>query len=137
MPLAEVNAKTGVPQAYLAKVFQCLVRTGILGSKSGPNGGYFLRVKPAELTLLRVINALDDFSESAFSKCVMGQSECGDKNPCSLHHIWARSRSQMVQKLEKETIADISRMKKMTFGDKKKRAVLSKRMQKVFGYRAT
>ena len=132
--IMEFNNHTGVPQAYLSKIFQCLVRAGILGSKSGPRGGYFLRVNPTQLTLLRVINALDDFSESAFSKCVMGRSECGDKNPCSLHHIWAKSREEMHRKLRQETIADISRMKKGTFINKKRRVVLSKRMQNIFGY---
>lgn len=133
--IMEVNAETGVPQAYVAKIFQCLSRSKIVGSKSGPSGGYFLKVDPNKLMLLQVIDALDDISESPLSNCVMGQAECNDKNPCCLHTIWAKARNRMKKRLAKETILDIGRSKKRAYyRDQNGRAVLSKRMQKVFGY---
>lgn len=132
--IMEVNAKTGVPQAYVAKIFQCLSHSRIVASKSGPNGGYFLRVDPNKLTLLQIINALDDISESPLSNCVMGQTECNDKSPCCLHTIWAKARSRMNKRLAKETILDTGQSKKRTYRNQNGRTVLSKRMQKVFGY---
>lgn len=132
--IMEVNKETGVPQAYIAKIFQCLVRAGILESRSGPGGGYYLRVDAAKLTVLRIMQAVDDVSESPLSNCMMGQAQCNDKNPCSVHHIWKKARQEMYEKLAVETILDVVKMKNGSYWNKKKRVVLSKRMQGVFGY---
>ncbi len=132
--IMEVNAKTGVPQAYLAKIFQCLSHSKIVGSRSGPKGGYFLRVDPNKLTLLRVIRALDDISESPLSNCVMGQAQCHDKNPCCLHDIWAKARKQIKARLAKETIVDVGKSRRRTYRNDRRKSGLSKQMQKVFGY---
>ena len=132
--IREVHAETDVPQAYVAKIFQCLSHSKIVDSKSGPNGGYFLKVDPDKLTLLQIINALDDISESPLSNCVMGQTECNDKNPCCLHPIWAKARKQMSGKLAKETILNAGKSKKRVYRNQNGRTVLSKHMQRVFGY---
>ncbi len=133
----EITSKTGVPQTYVAKTFQCLIHAGILGSKSGPGGGYFFRIEPSKVTLLQVIRILDNFSESSLSKCVMGQIECHDKNPCSLHDIWMKAKEEINQRLGKETILDVVRMKNGTYWNQKRRVVLSKRMQNIFGYKTS
>ena len=130
----EVHDKTDVPQAYVAKIFQCLIHAKILSSKSGPNGGYLLRVDPGKLTLLQVINSLDNVSESPLHNCVMGQAECNDKNPCCLHLEWVRASAEMSKKLAKKTILNVIDIKKSAYQTQKKRSVLSKGMQKVFGY---
>lgn len=132
--IMEVHKETALPQAYVAKIFQCLVHAGILESKSGPGGGYYLRVEAAKLTILRIMRAVDDRLESPLSNCVMGQAECDNKNPCSLHDIWTKARDEMTRRLEKETVLDIAKMRSGCFWNKKKRMVLSRRMQDVFGY---
>lgn len=135
--IMEVHDKTDVPQAYIAKIFQCLIHAKIVNSKSGPRGGYLLKVDPANLTLLQVINALDDVSESPLSNCVMGQAECSDKNPCCLHTEWVKASGEISKKLAKETILGVMDVKKGAYRTQKKRSVLSKGMQKVFGYSTT
>jgi len=132
--VGEVHAKTGVPQAYVAKIFQCLTRAKIVASKSGPNGGYALRVDPAKLTLLRVVDALDDVSESPLSNCVMGQAECSDRNPCCLHTVWVKAAAEMKKKLAKVTILEAGKATARAYRSETGRTVLSRRMQKVFGY---
>ena len=37
---------------HVAKVLQKLVKEGYLGSTRGPSGGFFLKVKPKEITML-------------------------------------------------------------------------------------
>jgi Rrf2 family protein len=53
--LAEV---TQVPRRYLHKVVQDLVRAGLARSQSGPGGGYSLAVRPEQITILDVVNAV-------------------------------------------------------------------------------
>ena len=133
----EVNAKTDVPPAYLAKIFQCLIKARILTSKSGPRGGYILKVNAARLTLLRVIKALDDAAESPLSNCVMGQTQCNDKNPCCLHGVWTKARGQISKTLARETISTAFGNKKGIYPRKNNRVILSRGMQKIFGYGTT
>ncbi len=132
--IMEVNAKTGVPQAYVAKIFQCLCKAKIVASKSGPHGGYALRMDPKKLTLLHIIKSLDDISESPLSNCVMGQAECNDKNPCCLHGAWVKARGEMNRILSKETISDTCKLTKRVYKRSARQSTLSKSMQKVFGY---
>jgi Rrf2 family protein len=55
----QIARATRVPQAYLAKVLQSLVQAGIVRSQRGIGGGMALVKRPAELTILEVVNAVD------------------------------------------------------------------------------
>jgi Rrf2 family protein len=49
----------GVPERFLLKVLNPLVRARILHSIKGPHGGYRLARPPSEITLLEVVEAVD------------------------------------------------------------------------------
>ncbi len=55
----QIARATKVPQAYLSKVLQSLVQAGIVRSQRGVGGGMALVKRPAELTILEVVNAVD------------------------------------------------------------------------------
>src|SRR4051812_45068 len=78
----EVARRTKVPQAYLAKVLQCLVQAGILKSQRGIGGGIALVRKPSELTILEVVSAVDPIHR--IRTCPLGLSAHGT-NLCPLH----------------------------------------------------
>ena len=50
--------KTKVPRRYLTRVMQDLAAAGLVGSRSGPGGGYVLAQDTTELTILDVVNAV-------------------------------------------------------------------------------
>lgn len=132
--IARVHRETGVPRAYVAKVFQGLGRAGVVGSRSGPNGGYFLKKDPKKLTLLDVVRIMDDPARSPLSNCVMGRSDCSDRNPCCLHDDWAKAREAIFRRLSSQTVADAYEPRKIKYRNHKQEGVLSGRMQSVFGY---
>ena len=49
----------GLPERFLLKVLQPLVRVGILNSIKGPNGGYRLAKPATKVTLLDIVEAVD------------------------------------------------------------------------------
>jgi Rrf2 family protein len=51
-----------LPPAYLAKQLQALVRAGVLAATTGPRGGFRLARPAAEITLLRIVEAVDGAS---------------------------------------------------------------------------
>ncbi len=127
-----VSRETGVPQAYVAKIIQCLARNRILLPQRGPAGGYSLSVPPSKLTLLRVVQTLDDLSRSSFSNCVMGLEKCNDRNPCPLHDIWKAARDRMLEKLGSSTISDIAKLGRKFKPGKHRRLQLSGAMRDIF-----
>ena len=56
---SQVSEATKVPEPYLRKVLQALVRAGIVESQRGVGGGARLVPDPTELTILDVVNAVD------------------------------------------------------------------------------
>ncbi|GIF50808.1 BadM/Rrf2 family transcriptional regulator [Asanoa ferruginea] len=51
-----------VPAAYLAKQLQELVKAGVLTATTGPRGGFRLARPASEITLLRIVEAVDGTS---------------------------------------------------------------------------
>jgi Rrf2 family protein len=128
----DVSKDSGVPAAYVAKIFQCLAKSRILGSQRGPTGGYSLLIPVDRLTLLKIVQSLDDLSKSPFSNCVMGYDKCNDKNPCPLHPIWVKAKDQMLEKLRSSTVFDMAILGARFRYRKQSRCVLSKRMRNIF-----
>jgi Rrf2 family protein len=55
----EIARRCGIPGNFLARILARLRRGGILGSRRGARGGYFLRVEPQRLSLADVLEALE------------------------------------------------------------------------------
>jgi len=54
-----ISKEYDIPLEYLLKILQNLVKAGILRSKRGPRGGFYLHKQPAEVSVLDVIVAVD------------------------------------------------------------------------------
>ena len=55
----QIADATQVPTSYLPKVFQPLVRNGLISGQRGLGGGYSLIRDPSEVTMLDVVNCVD------------------------------------------------------------------------------
>jgi len=55
----EIARRCGIPGNFLARILARLRRRGILGSRRGARGGYFLNVEPQRLSLADVLEALE------------------------------------------------------------------------------
>lgn len=61
--VADLAAAYDLPQPYLTKHLQALVRAGLLRSTPGPRGGYSLQRLPEETTVLDVVQAVEGDGE--------------------------------------------------------------------------
>lgn len=119
-----------IPAHFLAKILQQLARKGLLRSSKGPTGGFALRVDPADIKLLDIVDALDGLAP--YQQCASGLSECNDEMPCSMHDSWVALRSRIMDYLGRNSIADLVKaleLKRKAIGKTKKakRAVAAKR----------
>ncbi len=62
----DIARRESIPLRYLEQIFQDLKRAGLVESKRGPRGGYFLKLAPAEITLGDVVRALQGPIEEMF-----------------------------------------------------------------------
>jgi Rrf2 family transcriptional regulator, iron-sulfur cluster assembly transcription factor len=56
--LREVSRATSIPETFLSKIFQRLVRSGLVRSRRGFRGGFLLARPANQITLREVIEAL-------------------------------------------------------------------------------
>lgn len=56
----DIAQDMSIPRDYLIQLAQLLRNAGIIEARPGKHGGYRLAKSPADITLLQVVNALDD-----------------------------------------------------------------------------
>jgi Rrf2 family protein len=103
--VAEMAGNLEVPQNYLAKILNELVRSEILTSTRGKHGGFQLAVQPDELSLLTVVSPFDRIEQNR--RCLLGKAECSDDSPCPAHHRWKELGTQLAAFVRETTVADL------------------------------
>lgn len=73
-----------LPADYLNKVMQLLVKSDLVSSVKGRNGGFYLTQNERNEPLIKIVHAID--GEAVFLKCGLGIDNCSSKKPCPLHN---------------------------------------------------
>jgi len=129
MPLRDIASASGVPQSFLAKIFQKLTRHGIVCSFRGALRGYGLARPPNRIKLKNILLAIE--GPHLFERCIFWSDRCADSNPCPLHEQWKEIKEKAIGKLvEKTTLADL--MKKNARSRRVRRPFLRWRKEPVF-----
>jgi Rrf2 family transcriptional regulator, iron-sulfur cluster assembly transcription factor len=105
--LDDLCADSDLPRHFVAKIFQDLVRRGLLVSAKGRGGGFAL-ARPAEKITLMDIVAIVDGTED-LDACVVGMSRCDDTQPCPHHDQWQPIRKVVKDFLNNTTLANMSK----------------------------
>ncbi len=104
---AEIADNEDLPQYYLAKVMQDLVRARVLKSTRGRGGGFILAGDPDKTSVMTVLNAVEDMSRFEHD-CVLGLNSCNDDAACPAHDMWKPVRIALVKTLREMTVADLA-----------------------------
>ena len=106
---AELAESEGVPPRFAHKILRKLMQGGMIKSHPGAKGGYSLNILPEQLTMLDVIELIE--GPFALSKCADEDYICsknGDcKKGCIYHQIFCRVSSEIAEKMQQLSIADI------------------------------
>ncbi|MFQ5895353.1 MAG: RrF2 family transcriptional regulator [Nitrospinota bacterium] len=98
----QIAEAEGLPQPILAKTLQLLAQRGLLESRKGPGGGFRLQRDPRQISLLEVVEAVDEFDISW--RCAVGLAECNDEVPCPLHDRWQHLRDYILRYLRSTSL---------------------------------
>jgi Rrf2 family protein len=109
--IAEIAKKKKIPLKFLENILLELRNAGILESKKGKGGGYFLKVPPNKIKLADIIRKIDGpiamlpcASLYFYERC----KNCDEKN-CGLHDTMIQVRDANLKILESKTVADLIR----------------------------
>jgi len=104
--LNEISEAIDSPVAFSGKILHKLATAGIIKSSSGPRGGFFIDKKQqAKTHLSKILKVMEN--TSFFEDCVLGLKECGNSNPCPMHHVISETKGNLKKILDKTTIADL------------------------------
>jgi len=103
----DIAAEAGIPAHFLAKLLQQLARDGFLKSSKGPRGGFRLSQPAEEISMLRIVEAID--GAGRYDRCIGGSAECNDRAACGMHDSWMLLRSRIIDYLGGTSVADLAK----------------------------
>lgn len=109
--IKDLSARENIPTKFLEQILLTLKNAGLLNSKMGIGGGYYLAKPPREITLGQIFRTLDGplapircVSQMAYEKC-----ECPDEDTCGLRMAMSDVRNAIANVLDKTSLADVTR----------------------------
>lgn len=116
----EISANANIPRKFLELILLDLKRAGILSSRQGSQGGYYLLKSPSDINLADVYRLFDGgvallpcASEKFYEPC----KDCANEVECCLRLGLQQVREQTLLVMERISIADLSNYRKDTISN--------------------
>lgn len=105
--LSEICKEQGVPQSFMAKIFQSLSRARIIKSYRGVKGGFALARPPKDISMKEVMEAIE--GPMNINICVSGDGDCHRENFCPATSIWKELQESIEDVLNNCSFEDLAR----------------------------
>jgi Rrf2 family protein len=109
--ISEIAESENIPKRYLEAILLEMKRLGILGSKLGKAGGYFLIKDPSEVFLSDIIRHFEGtiallpcVSEKAYQPCEL----CKDEATCRIRRVFKEIRDNSFNILSSTSLKDLA-----------------------------
>lgn len=106
----DISRRQGISPRYIEQIFQKLKRGGLIGSKRGPTGGYFLKRKPEEITVGHIIRITEKNIDPVL--CVSSEDAtktCEKSGACVTQDVWNEAGNRLKEYFDSVTIKDLCR----------------------------
>jgi Rrf2 family protein len=108
--IADLAREENIPKKFLEAILLALKNNGILQSKKGKGGGYFLARNPSKITFGQAIRIMEGplapvpcVSETSYATC----QECKNEQTCGIRIVMKDVRDAMAKILDGTTLADV------------------------------
>ena len=108
--IRDIAESEKIPQRFLENILLELRKLGILGSKLGKEGGYFLLKKPGEVSLSEIVRHFEGtialmycVSEKAYQPCEF----CKDEATCRIRKVFKEVRDTTYEILKRNSLEDL------------------------------
>lgn len=109
--ISEISQERKISLKFLENILLEMKKAGVLGSKKGKGGGYYLIKEPDDIQLAKIIRMLDGpiallpcVSLNYYEKC----ENCTEER-CGLNEVMAEVRDNTLKVLESKTLKDVLR----------------------------
>ncbi|SNR63826.1 RrF2 family transcriptional regulator [Lutibacter flavus] len=107
--ISDISESENISKKFLESILLILKKNGILASKKGKGGGYYLLKKPSEIKISTVIRVLEGpiamlpcVSLNYYEKC----DDCKSEELCSINRLMVEVRDSTLKVLENKTLKD-------------------------------
>jgi len=107
--ISEISESENISKKFLESILLILKKNGILASRKGKGGGYYLLKKPSEIKISSIIRVLEGpiamlpcVSLNYYEKC----DDCTNEEQCSLNRLMVEVRDSTLKILENKTLED-------------------------------
>jgi Rrf2 family protein len=107
--ISQIAGKEKIPRKFLESILLDLKNAGILRSKKGKGGGYFLAKPPQDIPMGHVLRILDGplapvpcVSHTAYHKC----EDCQDEVTCGIRLVMKEVRDAIAGVLDKTSFQE-------------------------------
>jgi Rrf2 family iron-sulfur cluster assembly transcriptional regulator len=104
--LREISQAQGVPEKFLAKIFQNLTRDGLVRSHRGVHGGFSLAKPPKRISVADILVAIQGDADPI--KCVIKRRDCGKKKTCAVRQLILDGRRSMFALYKRRSLLDLA-----------------------------
>jgi Rrf2 family protein len=108
--ISEIAKSENIPQRFLESILLELKKTGILASKLGKSGGYYLIKDPKDIILVDIIRHFEGaiamlacVSENSYQPCEF----CKDEKTCKIRKVFKELRDHTLKVLTNTSLNDL------------------------------
>jgi Rrf2 family protein len=109
----DISRRQGISARYIEQIFQKLKKAGIIGSKRGPTGGYFLNRKPEEISIGEIVRVTEGSLNPVV--CLDSKSSkplCDKLGECVTRIVWNEAANRLRGYFDSITVRDLCQMAK-------------------------
>ncbi len=105
VPLSSIAESQEISRKYLEQLVASLRKAGLIGSRKGVRGGYFLTREPADISLWDVFCTLEGCTPLV--ECIPSPETCDRSGFCTTRGIWDLLDQKLQQFWESFTLQDL------------------------------
>lgn len=110
LTIHEIAERKNIPRKFLEAILVDLKLGGIVDSKKGKFGGYYLKRKPEDVNILEIVRLID--GAVAMLPCVSLNfyetcGRCDDEKTCNINKLFSAVRDETLKILSVTTLADL------------------------------
>ncbi len=103
--IEEVSRMEKIPGSFLAKIFQHLVKAGLVRSNRGAHGGFALARNPAQITVLEIIEAIE--GKIIFQRCKLDKPDCQHVGGCAVCGLFEQAQDGVKEVLARTSLGGL------------------------------
>jgi Rrf2 family transcriptional regulator, cysteine metabolism repressor len=112
VPITDIAGRQDIPMPFLEQIMLLLKKAGVVQSKTGKGGGFFLLKRPEDTTLGEIVRLIEGPIEPIACGVRGIPSGCAEEGRCAFQEVWLKAADAVSGVVDGTTFADILRRRR-------------------------